>query len=234
MRKLMCLAACAALAGASPALANDYTSATQVQLEDLFNGYKLNPRWKAVPVAGTTVAVSGEQVQLAGTPTDTSGPYVGPSLQLVKTFPTAKSFTVSIDVRTAAGSDPAGITEGSHFMCWVGGNGGNPAIALTYWDGAYRNSIGDNRYYTEAFGDEMTSWHTWSFSYDAAAKTMKTFVDFRQIGVTMGPGPVGPEPFGMYFDPDLGTAATLTCGVFVRPGTPTDMRLDNFKLRYAP
>jgi len=234
MRKLMCLAAFAALAGASPALANDYASATQVQTEDLFNGFRLNPRWKAVPVAGTTVTVAGEQVKLAGTPTDTSGPYVGPSLQMVKAFPATKSFTVSIDVRTAAGSDPAGITEGSHFMCWVGGDAGNPAIAITHWDGAYRNSIGDNRYYSTAFGDEMTSWHTWAFDYDATARTMKTYVDFRQIGVTMGPDPVGPEPFGIYFDPNLGTAATLTCGVFVRPGTPTDMRLDNFKLRYAP
>ena len=234
MRKLIGLAAFAALAAASSARANDYTSATQVQIEDYFNGTKLNPRWSAVPAAGTTVTVADTQVVMAGTPTDYSAPYVGPSLQLVKTFPTTKSFTVSIDVRTAAGSDPAGVTEGSHFMCWVAGNAGNPGIAITYWDGAYRNSIGENRYYTEAFGNEMTSWHTWSFVYDATAMTMKTFVDFRQIGVTMGPGPVGPEPFGLYFNPDLGTAATLTCGVFVRPGTPTDMRLDNFKLRYAP
>ena len=80
----------------------------------------------------------------------------------------------------------------------------------------------------------MTSWHTWSFVYDAAEKTMKTYVDFRQIGVTMGPGPVGPEPFGMYINPELGTEATLSCGVFVRPGVTTDMRLDNFKLRYTP
>ena len=189
MRKLMSLAAFAALATASSALANDYTSATQVQVEDGFNGTKLNPRWSPVPVAGTTVTLSETQVVLAGTPG--GYPYDGPSLQMVKTFPASKSFIASIDVRTVAGSDPAGITEGSHFMCWVAGNAGNPGIAITYWDGAYRNSIGENRYYTEAFGNEMTSWHTWSFVYDAAAMTMKTYVDFRQIGVTMGPGPVG-------------------------------------------
>jgi hypothetical protein len=61
MRKLMCLAELASLAGATPALANDYASATQVRIEDEFKGDKLNPRWKAVPVAGTTVALSGEQ-----------------------------------------------------------------------------------------------------------------------------------------------------------------------------
>jgi hypothetical protein len=169
---------------------------------------------------------------MAGTPTDTSGPYVGPSLQRVKAFPAAKSFTVSIDVHTAGGSDPTGITEGSHFVCWVAGNAGNPGIGISCWDGAHRSSIDDNRYCTEAFGDEKTSWHTWSFVY-AAARTMKTFVDHRQVGVTMGPDPVGPEPFGIYFDPNLGTAATLTCSVLVRPGTP-DMRLGNIKLRYVP